>query len=55
MFNEGVTEMDRQFMIRDLENRLRNEINKPAVPVIGNPESEQKQNPVAFSILMILF
>jgi hypothetical protein len=37
MFNEGVTEMDRQFMIRDLENRLRNEVNKPAVPVIGKP------------------
>ena len=37
MFNEGVTEMDRQFMIRDLENRLRSEVNKPAVPVIGKP------------------
>lgn len=37
MFNEGVTEMDRQFMIRDLENRLRNEVNKPTVPVIGKP------------------
>lgn len=37
MFNENVTEMDRQFMIRDLENRLRNEVNKPAVPVIGKP------------------
>ena len=37
MFNEGVTEMDRQFMIRDLENRLRSEITKPAMPVIGKP------------------
>ena len=37
MFNEGVTEMDRQFMIRDLENRLRSEVNKPVVPVIGKP------------------
>ena len=37
MFNEGVTEMDRQFMIRDLENRLRSEVNKPVGPVIGKP------------------
>ena len=37
MFSEGVTEMDRQFMIRDLENRLRSEITKPAMPVIGKP------------------
>ena len=37
MFSEDVTEMDRQFMIRDLENRLRSEITKPAMPVIGKP------------------
>lgn len=37
MFNDNVTDMDRQFMIRELENRLRNEINKPSVPVIGKP------------------
>lgn len=37
MFNENVSDMDRQFMIRELESRLRNEVNKPAVPVIGKP------------------
>ena len=37
LFNEGVTEMDRQFKIRELESRLRNEINKPAMPVVGKP------------------
>lgn len=37
LFNEGVTEMDRQFKIRELENRLRSEINKPAMPVVGKP------------------
>lgn len=37
MFNENVSDMDRQFMIRELETRLRNEVNKPAVPVIGKP------------------
>jgi uncharacterized coiled-coil DUF342 family protein len=37
MFNDNVTEMDQQFMIRELESRLRNEVNKPAVPVIGKP------------------
>ena len=37
MFNDNVTEMDQQFMIRELESRLRNEINKPAMPVVGKP------------------
>lgn len=37
LFNDGVTEMDRQFKIRELESRLRNEINKPAMPVVGKP------------------
>lgn len=37
LFNDGVTEMDRQFKIRELENRLRSEINKPAMPVVGKP------------------
>lgn len=37
LFADNVTEMDRQFLIREMENRLRNEINKPAVPVIGKP------------------
>lgn len=37
LFNEGVTEMDRQFKIRELESRLRSEINKPAMPVVGKP------------------
>ena len=37
MFNENVSDMDRQFMIRELESRLRNDVNKPAVPVIGKP------------------
>lgn len=48
MFNDNVTPMDRQFMIRDLENRLRNEINKPSVPVIGKPGlgTEAKQGSI---------
>lgn len=37
LFSDGVTEMDRQFKIRELENRLRSEINKPAMPVVGKP------------------
>lgn len=37
LFNDGVTEMDRQFKIRELESRLRSEINKPAMPVVGKP------------------
>lgn len=45
MFNEGVTEMDRQFMIRDLENRLRAEITKPAMPVIGKPGVQAEAKP----------
>lgn len=45
MFNEGVTEMDRQFMIRDLENRLRSEITKPAMPVIGKPGVQAEAKP----------
>lgn len=45
MFNEGVTEMDRQFMIRDLENRLRSEITKPAMPVIGKPGAQAEAKP----------
>lgn len=48
MFNENVSDMDRQFMIRELESRLRNEVNKPAVPVIGKPGmgSETKQGSI---------
>lgn len=45
MFNENVTEMDRQFMIRDLENRLRSEITKPAMPVIGKPGVQAEAKP----------
>lgn len=45
MFNDNVTPMDRQFMIRDLENRLRNEINKPSVPVIGKPGISTEAKP----------
>lgn len=45
MFNENVTEMDRQFMIRDLENRLRTEITKPAMPVIGKPGVQAEAKP----------
>ena len=45
LFNEGVTEMDRQFMIRDLENRLRSEITKPAMPVIGKPGVQAEAKP----------
>ena len=45
MFNDGVTEMDRQFMIRDLENRLRSEITKPAMPVIGKPGVQAEAKP----------
>lgn len=45
MFSEGVTEMDRQFMIRDLENRLRSEITKPAMPVIGKPGVQAEAKP----------
>lgn len=37
LFSDGVTEMDRQFKIRELEGRLRNEINKPVMPVVGKP------------------
>lgn len=45
MFSDGVTEMDRQFMIRDLENRLRSEITKPAMPVIGKPGVQAEAKP----------
>lgn len=45
MFSEDVTEMDRQFMIRDLENRLRSEITKPAMPVIGKPGVQAEAKP----------
>lgn len=47
MFNDNVTEMDQQFMIRELESRLRNETVKPA-PVIGKPGivSEAKQGSI---------
>ena len=45
MFNESVTDMDRQFMIRDLENRLRSEITKPAMPVIGKPGVQAEAKP----------
>lgn len=37
LFDENVTPMDRQFMIRELEGRLRNEMVKPAIPVVGKP------------------
>lgn len=37
LFDENVTPMDRQFMIRELEGRLRNEMVKPAMPVVGKP------------------
>jgi hypothetical protein len=37
LFNENVTQMDRQFKIRELEGRLRNAINKPVMPVVGKP------------------
>ena len=45
MFSEDVTDMDRQFMIRDLENRLRSEITKPAMPVIGKPGVQAEAKP----------
>lgn len=45
MFSEDVTEMDRQFMIRDLENRLRSEITKPTMPVIGKPGVQAEAKP----------
>lgn len=47
MFDDNVTPMDRQFMIRELEGRLRNETVKPA-PVIGKPgiSSETKQGSI---------
>ncbi len=37
LFDENVTPMDRQFKIRELEGRLRNEMVKPAMPVVGKP------------------
>lgn len=37
MFNDNVTDTDRQFKIRELESRLRQEQNKPALPVVGKP------------------
>jgi hypothetical protein len=37
LFNDNVTDMDRQFKIRELENRLRTEMTKPALPVVGKP------------------
>lgn len=43
MFGEGVTEMDRQFKIRDLENKLRTAMVTPAAPVIGKPGINQAQ------------
>ena len=43
MFGEGVTEMDRQFKIRDLENKLRNALVTPVAPVIGKPGINQAQ------------
>lgn len=44
MFNDNVTDIDRQFKIRELENRLRTEMTKPALPVVGKPgmQSEAK-------------
>jgi hypothetical protein len=36
MFNEGVTPMDRQFKIRELENNLRASMVTPQ-PVVGKP------------------
>lgn len=43
MFGESVTEMDRQFKIRDLENKLRTAMVAPATPVIGKPGINQAQ------------
>lgn len=43
MFGESVTEMDRQFKIRDLENKLRTAMVAPAAPVIGKPGINQAQ------------
>lgn len=43
MFGEGVTEMDRQFKIRDLENKLRTAMITPAAPVVGKPGINQAQ------------
>lgn len=43
MFGEGVTEMDRQFKIRDLENKLRTAMVTPAAPVIGKPGIQAQQ------------
>lgn len=43
MFGDGVTEMDRQFKIRDLENKLRTAMVTPAAPVIGKPGINQAQ------------
>lgn len=37
LFGDNVTPMDRQFKIRELEGRLRSEMAKPAMPVIGKP------------------
>lgn len=45
MFSEGVTDMDRQFKIRELESRLRNEMTKPAMPVIGKPGMQTEAKP----------
>ena len=43
MFGEGVTEMDRQFKIRDLENKLRTAMVTPVAPVVGKPGINQAQ------------
>lgn len=40
MFNESVTDMDRQFKIRELESKLRKEMVAPA-PVVGKPGLQQ--------------
>lgn len=41
MFNESVTDMDRQFKIRELESKLRKEMIAPA-PVVGKPGLQQE-------------
>lgn len=43
MFGENVTEMDRQFKIRELENKLRTAMVTPPPPVIGKPGMNQAQ------------
>lgn len=43
LFGENVTEMDRQFKIRELENKLRTAMVTPAAPVIGKPGIQAQQ------------